>query len=436
MSHPAVLIVEDDANLREALFDTLRSDTLPVFTADSGPAALDILENEAVGLVVSDVQMEPMDGVTLLGKIREQHPTLPAVLMTAYGTIESAVQVMRNGASDYLVKPFEAEDLKSMVDKYLQSPSAGDSPVAADTKTVELLQVARRVAATEVTVTINGPSGCGKEVFARYIHQQSPRRDKPFIAINCAAIPETMLEAVLFGYEKGAFTGAAGAHAGKFEQAAGGTLLLDEISEMDLGLQAKLLRVIQEKEVERIGGRKVIPLDVRILATTNRDLRRYVMDGKFREDLYFRLNVFPLHIPSLRERRDDILPLVDNAMQRHADRALTLSSDARDALLQHDWPGNVRELENLIQRTLILLTGPAIEASDLAFEQLDELQSSPGDLSAGLRNREYQLIIDAMQSNGGGRSDVAAALGISPRSLRYKLARMREEGIAIPGDKS
>lgn len=436
MSHPAVLIVEDDANLREALFDTLSSDELPVFTADSGPAALDILENEAVGLVVSDVQMEPMDGVTLLGKIREQHPTLPAVLMTAYGTIEKAVQVMRNGASDYLVKPFEAEDLKSMVNKYLQSPGAGDSPIAVDARTLELLQVARRVAATEVTVTINGPSGCGKEVFARYIHQQSPRRDKPFIAINCAAIPETMLEAVLFGYEKGAFTGAAGAHAGKFEQAAGGTLLLDEISEMDLGLQAKLLRVIQEKEVERIGGRKVIPLDVRILATTNRDLRRYVADGKFREDLYFRLNVFPLHIPSLRERRDDILPLAENAVQCHADRALTLTSDAREVLLQHDWPGNVRELENLIQRTLIMLSGSTIDASDLAFEQVDVLQSPSGDLSAGLRNREYQLIIDAMQSHGGRRSDVAATLGISPRSLRYKLARMREEGIVIPGEES
>ncbi|MCP5093016.1 MAG: sigma-54-dependent Fis family transcriptional regulator, partial [Gammaproteobacteria bacterium] len=247
MMQPAVLIVEDDANLREALFDTLNSDSLQVLTADSGPAALDILDNEAVGLVVSDLQMQPMDGVTLLGKIRELHPTLPAVLMTAYGTIENAVEVMRKGAADYLVKPFEADELKSMVSKYIKSPGDDDKLVAVDSGTIELLQVARRVAKTQVTVTINGPSGCGKEVFARYIHDQSPRRDEPFVAINCAAIPETMLEAVLFGYEKGAFTGATGAHAGKFEQAAGGTLLLDEISEMDLGLQAKLLRVIQEK---------------------------------------------------------------------------------------------------------------------------------------------------------------------------------------------
>ena len=436
MTHPAVLIVEDDANLREALFDTLNSESLPVLTADNGLAALDILDNEPVGLVVSDLQMEPMDGATLLGKIRELHPTLPAVLMTAHGTIENAVTVMRNGASDYLVKPFEAEELKTVVGKYMKAPSSVDCPVAADPTTLELLKIAERVASTEVTVTINGPSGCGKEVFARYIHRQSNRGDKPFVAINCAAIPESMLEAVLFGYEKGAFTGATGAHAGKFEQAAGGTLLLDEISEMDLGLQAKLLRVIQEKEVERIGGRSVIPLDVRILATTNRDLRQYVRDGKFREDLFYRLNVFPLHIPALKERRGDILPLADMAVQQHAHRAVTLANDAREKLLAHDWPGNVRELENLIQRSLILLTGTEIQAEDLAFETLDGPDESRGDLNEGLRNREYQLIIDAMKSKGGKRTAVADTLGISPRSLRYKLARMREEGIAIPGESS
>ncbi|MDH3615286.1 MAG: sigma-54 dependent transcriptional regulator [Gammaproteobacteria bacterium] len=432
---PAVLIVEDDANLREALFDTLRSDSLPVLTADSGPAALDILDSTPIGLVVSDLQMEPMDGVTLLGKIRELHPTLPAVLMTAYGTIENAVDVMRKGAADYLVKPFEASELKSIVGRYIKATPEGDSLVAADAATVELLQIARRVAGTQVSVTINGPSGCGKEVFARFIHDQSPRCDETFVAINCAAIPETMLEAVLFGYEKGAFTGATGAHAGKFEQATGGTLLLDEISEMDLGLQAKLLRVIQEKEVERIGGRKVIPLDVRILATTNRDLRQLVADGKFREDLYYRLNVFPLHIPALRERRDDILPLAEMAMKRHGNQALTLAPCAREALLAHDWPGNVRELENLIQRTLILLRGSVIHAADLAVEKTDAVGQADGDLNQGLRNREFQLIIDAMTTHGGKRSDVSRALGISPRSLRYKLARMREEGVAIPGER-
>ncbi len=435
MTTPAVLIVEDDANLREALFDTLNSDDTPVLMADDGTAALDILERERVGLVVTDWQMAPMDGITLLGRIRDEYPNLPAILMTAHGTIENAVDVMRNGAADYLVKPFEAEELKSIVGKYISEEPADGDVIAADPATQNLLQVAERVAGTEVTVTISGPSGCGKEVFARYIHSHSSRQEQPFIAINCAAIPESMLEAVLFGYEKGAFTGATGAHAGKFEQANGGTLLLDEISEMDLGLQAKLLRVIQEKEVERIGGREVIPLDVRVLATTNRDLRQHVADGKFREDLYYRLNVFPLQIPALSERPGDILPLAERAIRQHGSSAVTLEDCARESLRAHSWPGNVRELENVMQRTLILLSGNELRASDLVFEDINELPDlSDTGLSEGLRNREFQLILDALKTQTGKRSDVARALGISPRSLRYKLARMREAGIAIPGE--
>ncbi len=433
MVSPAVLIVEDDAHLREALLDTLASEDRPVLTAVDGSSALEILDREHIGLVVSDLQMQPMDGATLLDKIRELHPTLPAVLMTAHGTIQSAVDLMRSGAADYLVKPFAAEQLKDIVDRYLKPADDAGRPVAADPASLELLRIAERVAATEATVTISGESGCGKEVIARFIHEQSPRRDAPFVAINCAAIPENMLEAVLFGHEKGAFTGATHAHAGKFEQADNGTLLLDEISEMDLGLQAKLLRVIQEREVERIGGRKVIPLNVRVLATTNRDLRQYVSDGRFREDLFYRLNVFPLHIAPLRERREDILPLADMAVHRHASAeqsAVTLSSAARERLLAHDWPGNVRELENLMQRTLILLRGNEIDAHDLAFEagQAANFERDAG-LSQGLRNHEFQMIIDAMRQHGGKRAAVADALGISPRTLRYKLARMREQGI-------
>jgi len=440
MTSQAVLIVEDDANLREALFDTLSCDALPVFTADSGPCALDILNKEQVGLVISDLQMEPMDGATLLGKIREQYPTLPAVLMTAHGTIENAVDVMRNGAADYLVKPFEADELKRVVSKYLQDIDAPDDVVAEDPASLNLFRIAARVAATEATVTISGESGCGKEVIARYIHEHSSRAGHPFVAINCAAIPENMLEAVLFGYEKGAFTGATSAHAGKFEQAENGTLLLDEISEMDLGLQAKLLRVLQEKEIERLGGRKTLTLDVRVLATTNRDLRQYVTDGKFREDLYYRLNVFPLHIPPLRERPLDILPLAELSLRRQNTQsaaAPTLTSAAQQALLRHDWPGNVRELENLMQRTSILLRGSSIDASDLAFEN-DSVQADDAgqekDLQQGLRNREYQLIVDALRANAGKRGAVAKALCISPRTLRYKLARMRDAGIEIPGE--
>ena len=440
MTSQAVLIVEDDANLREALFDTLSCDALPVFTADSGPCALDILNKEQVGLVISDLQMEPMDGATLLGKIRERYPTLPAVLMTAHGTIENAVDVMRNGAADYLVKPFAAEELKRVVSKYLRETDTSDEVVAEDPASLNLFRIAARVAATEATVTISGESGCGKEVIARYIHEHSTRADHPFVAINCAAIPENMLEAVLFGYEKGAFTGATSAHAGKFEQAENGTLLLDEISEMDLGLQAKLLRVLQEKEIERLGGRKTLTLDVRVLATTNRDLRQYVADGKFREDLYYRLNVFPLHIPPLRERPLDILPLAEMSLRRHDVRsaaAPTLTTAAQQQLLRHDWPGNVRELENLMQRTTILLHGSSIDAPDLAFQNDSGHADAIGqqqDLQQGLRNREFQLIVDALRENGGKRSAVAKTLRISPRTLRYKLARMREAGIAIPGE--
>ncbi|MDJ0906025.1 MAG: sigma-54 dependent transcriptional regulator [Woeseiaceae bacterium] len=442
MSNPAVLIVEDDANLREALLETLQCDEQPVLTADNGVTALDILNREAVGLVISDLQMQPMDGATLLRRIRDQYPLIPAVLMTAYGTIENAVASMRNGAADYLEKPFEADELRRLVDKYMTAAESNDAPIAADPASVELLTVAKRVAATEATVTISGESGSGKEVIARFLHEQSPRRDRPFVAINCAAIPENMLEAVLFGYEKGAFTGATAAHAGKFEQADHGTLLLDEISEMDLGLQAKLLRVLQEREVERIGGRKTLPLDVRVLATTNRNLRDHVADGLFREDLYYRLNVFPLHIPPLRDRPLDILPLADMLLQRHRPTGagrLVLADDARDRLLAHDWPGNVRELENLLQRTAILARDATIGAADLAFETEAKPQPTAddsGELRCGLRDREFQLIVDALQANGGKRGAAAESLGISPRTLRYKLARMREAGFEIPGEKN
>jgi two-component system response regulator FlrC len=435
MSASAVLIVDDDANLREALVDTLGAGEHPIFSAGSGNEALEILKVQDIGLIVSDLQMQPMDGNELLGRVRQVRPQLPAVCMTAYGTVENAIEAMRNGAVDFLVKPFEIDVLKSIIDRYLEVHTGAAAPVAADPQTVELLRVARQVAATNATLTISGESGCGKEVFAQYVHRQSSRADRPFVAINCAAIPENMLEAVLFGYEKGAFTGANSAHAGKFEQAQGGTLLLDEVSEMDLGLQAKLLRVIQEKEVERLGGREVIPLDVRVLATTNRDLRHCVAQRSFREDLYYRLNVFPLHILPLRDRRGDILPLANLAIRKHTQpgRVLpTLSADAERKLVAYDWPGNVRELENVVQRTLILAPDPVIQSDAMVFEgcerrKIAAIDSAP-DLQDDLKQREYELIVEALQAANGNRTAVANKLGISPRTLRYKLARMRADG--------
>jgi two-component system response regulator FlrC len=449
MSDATVLIVEDDPALREALSDTLELSGYRVCTAQEGGAALKKMQQEPVSMVVSDVQMQPMDGHTFLKESRKIQPEIPVLLMTAYGSIEKAVMAMHDGAVDYLVKPFEAEVLVSKVAEHmpplLESVAQG-RPVAEDLRSREVLELAYRVAQSDATVLLNGESGTGKEVYARYIHQHSNRHKEPFIAINCAAIPENMLEAVLFGYEKGAFTGAYQATAGKFEQAQGGTLLLDEISEMSLALQAKLLRVLQEKELERLGGRKMIALDVRVLATTNRRLREEVSARRFREDLYYRLNVFPITLPPLRERQRDILPLAQHLFVKHlqpGQKLPSMSETAQHQLVTHPWPGNVRELDNLVQRTLILNTGGTIEAFDLNFEVSGSLRtqsinditpnSGKGKLPEDLRSVEEQMILDALGEGGSSRKQVANRLGISERTLRYKIARMREAGVSIPG---
>jgi two-component system, response regulator FlrC len=298
-----------------------------------------------------------------------------------------------------------------------------------------LTELARRVAGSDCTVLIAGESGTGKEVLARFIHRNSPRADRPFVALNCAAIPENMLEAILFGYEKGAFTGAHAAHPGKFEQAQGGTLLLDEVTEMPLGLQAKLLRVLQEREVERLGGREPVSLDVRVLATTNRNLRGEVAAGRFREDLYYRLNVFPLTTAPLRERRDDVLPLamhVLNARCRPGERIPALSAEAAHILLTHTWPGNVRELDNVMQRALILANGPVIQAESIQIEDYaSDAGSQPAALPESLSAAERELILDALRSDNGNRQAMAKRLGISPRTLRYKLAKLRDAGVEV-----
>ncbi|WP_347402037.1 sigma-54 interaction domain-containing protein [Ectothiorhodospira lacustris] len=319
--------------------------------------------------------------------------------------------------------------------------------IAEDPRSRELLELARRVAASEATVMLNGESGVGKEVYARFIHTHSPRADGPFVAVNCAAIPENMLEAMLFGHERGAFTGAYESRPGKFELAEGGTLLLDEISEMDLSLQAKLLRVLQEREVERLGGRRPMQMDVRVLATSNRNLMQAVADGKFREDLFYRLNVFPLVIPPLRERPGDILPLARRLIYVHGrgiDHA-RLTTAAASRLVDHTWPGNVRELDNVIQRAMILRDGDELDSMSIQFEAMASAElrnshpSAPVPAAAEtqrlgdrLRSREEQLILDALRVEEGSRKDAAARLGISPRTLRYKLARLRDAGVTIP----
>ncbi len=447
MTQATVLVVEDDSSLREALGDTLELAGYSVKTAADGDSALGMLATEPVGLVVSDVQMRPMDGHHLMQQIRTRFPRVPVLLMTAYGSIDKAVRAIRDGAVDYMAKPFEAEVLLNKVARYLTEPETEDGneqPIAEDLRTREVLELARRVAQSDATVLLCGESGTGKEVFARYLHRASPRRDGAFVAINCAAIPDNMLEAVLFGYEKGAFTGAYSAAPGKFEQAQDGTILLDEISEMSLDLQAKLLRVLQEREVERLGGRKMIELNVRVLATTNRNLREEVAAGRFREDLYYRLNVFPITLPPLRERTRDIMPLARHLIRQHlgADEAMPeISPDAQQRLLTHAYPGNVRELDNLVQRAMILHNGDGIHPEDLCFEDQEAVISVPvvvpapatgGRLNDDLRSVEEQRILAALRDGRTSRKQVAKDLGISERTLRYKIARMRESGVAIP----
>lgn len=501
-----ILVVEDDNDLREALCDTLQLADYDVVAANCAEEAVKLLAlHSDIRMVVSDVNMGAMSGHDLLREVRQRYPHIPMLLITAYASISQSVEAMREGAVDYLVKPFEPAVLQETVARYAGGGevSADDEPVADAPSSQQLLQLSRRVAQSDSTALIIGESGTGKEVLARYIHNHSPRAHKPFIAINCAAIPENMLEAMLFGHEKGAYTGAINSAPGKFEQANGGTLLLDEISEMDLGLQAKLLRVLQEREVERLGSRKTIKLDVRVIATSNRDMRREVAEGKFREDLYFRLSVLPLQWAPLRDRREDILPLAQRLLQRHAQKqkrtGVSLGESAKRALVNYPWPGNVRELDNVMQRALILQIGPRIEAADLGLDgvagsvtfsekpslldaavDMPTAQTTPaapaapvslaGDqgtenliaemaspvagisetacadyvdatvesqedlgavLGADLKQREFEIIVKTLRQERGSRKHTAERLGISPRTLRYKVARLREQGFDV-----
>ena len=466
MAKAQILIVEDDRDLREALVTTLELAKFRVREAADAREALACLAESPVDMVVSDVNMPGLSGHELLAEVHRLYPGLPMMLITAYGQISHAVSAMQAGAIDYLVKPFEPNVLVEAVTRVVGGArrTSGDEPVAEDAISKRMFQLATKVAGSDSTVMISGESGTGKEVLARYIHDQSPRAGQPFVAINCAAIPENMLEAMLFGHEKGAFTGAVASSPGKFEQANGGTILLDEISEMDIGLQSKLLRVLQEREVERVGGRKPIALDVRVVATTNRDLAEYVREGKFREDLYYRLTVFPMPWQPLRERPLDILPLATSLLKKHCRKmkltGVAFAADARTALMSHRWPGNVRELDNAIQRALVLHQGNVIHAGDLCLELgitgLSEASApvpqagagadnhpepppepttdDAGSLGNDLRQQEFRIIIQMLKKERGRRNRAAEQLGISPRTLRYKLAQMRDAGIDLDAE--
>lgn len=428
-----ILVVEDDRDLLEAICATMKLAGYQTLAASNGNDAMAFLQEHPVGMVVSDVQMRPVDGLALLNKIKAFNPELPVLLMTAYGEVDKAVTAMRTGACDYLLKPFDPDSLLAHVKRYSLSESEQeDQIIAKDPRTRALLSLAKRVAKSPATVMLTGESGCGKEVIARFIHQHSLRSSKPFIAINCAAIPENLLEATLFGYEKGAFTGATQAQPGKFEQAEGGTLLLDEISEMPLELQAKLLRVLQEREVERVGGRKTIKLDIRVLATSNRDMLAMVNSSQFREDLYYRLNVFPIEIPSLRERPLDIEPLAQHVLETVAAEPgrlpCKMTKTAIDKLTRYAWPGNVRELENVMQRAMILATD-TIEAEHIDLPEAHSGQKSDKNntelSSQDMKSLERKHILDTLAAVNGSRKLAVKRLGISERTLRYKLQQYR-----------
>ncbi|MCF6299124.1 MAG: sigma-54 dependent transcriptional regulator [Thiomicrorhabdus sp.] len=463
MSIAKILVVEDDSELQEALVDTLSLNEFEVIAVSSAEEALVALDDE-IGMVFSDIRMDGMDGYTLMTRIRAIKPYLPVVLMTAYGTIEQAVDAMKAGSVDYIVKPFEASVLVEKAKIYFnRDASRDDDFVVADPASQQLKTMAKKVAESNASILISGESGTGKEVLARYIHSQSTRATQPFVAINCAAIPEGMLEAILFGHDKGAFTGAAKAMPGKFEQAQHGTIFLDEIGEMKPELQAKLLRVLQEKEVERIGGLKTIQLDVRVLSASNVNMKSAIQKGTFREDLFYRLNVFPMHLPPLRERPRDIAAIAERLLHRHCGATRVepmVSAPAMKRLIEYPWPGNIRELDNVIQRALLMMSGDTIREHDILLDNecfsalgggekiaepvveapvpdvnvasIEKNDFKPIEYPMDLKARETQLILDTLRLNGGHRQKTAETLNISPRTLRYKLAKLKDQGVEVP----
>jgi DNA-binding NtrC family response regulator len=438
-----VLVVDDDHIINEFIAETLSRAGYQVDAAYSGEEGLERIKDKPYDIVISDIKMKGMDGITLLQKALEVQPELTVIMITAYGTIENAVKAMKLGAYDYLLKPISPDALEMIVNRVatfiqlrvenrrLRSDLATkyQNIVGKSNKMKLIYDLIETTADAKSTVLITGESGTGKELVARAIHYASSRRDKPFIKLNCAALPENLVEAELFGYEKGAFTGAYRQQKGRFELANTGTLLLDEISEMPLNLQAKLLRVLQEKEFERIGSGVPIPVDVRIVATSNRNLKETIKAGKFREDLFYRLNVINMHIIPLRERLEDIPLLVSHFIDKYNKEnkksVESIDEAALRLLMKFHWPGNVRELENYVERAVVTSTGPILAVtdfpSDLALGKLaDEVSGINPDMT--LAEGEKYLILKALQKFDGNKTKAAEALAITPRTIRNKLA--------------
>lgn len=414
----SVLIIDDEPDMGFALKEAMSRLGFNVHLYRNAAYVLSNVNLSDFSLIITDVKMPQMDGIEFLAEIRKRGIFVPVIVITGFGKVEDAVRAMKLGAVDYIMKPFSMETLKSLVSRLIVPQ---DEIVAESKEMKRILEIVREIAKTDITVLLTGESGVGKEVIARYIHRHSLRSNQPFVAINCAAITETLLEAELFGYEKGAFTGATERKPGKFELANKGTILLDEISEMAFRLQAKLLRVIQEKEVDRVGGTKPVAIDVRIIATTNKDLAEEVKKGNFREDLFYRINVFPIRIPPLRERIDDIIPLAEFFLKRLSNKMsknFTLTEEMKKYLLKRQWPGNVRELENFIYRAAVLSQDGILRLHE---EDLDLFEEEKPIKAGSLKDAERELIIDALKKTKGNRTKAAKILGISVRTLRNKI---------------
>jgi len=437
--------------MRNALFEALTRQGHAVDLAENGLDALEKFQAQPFDLVITDVRMPRMDGMQLLREIKKRSSRVPVIVVTGYGTVENAVEAMREGAFDYVLKPFSLDLIEEIVLRALgQAPRAdsgalpaplmdnGDRPIITrDERLKRILDMARSVASSQATILIGGESGTGKELLARFIHHHSDRVHGPFVAVNCASLPEGLLESELFGHEKGSFTGAVARKTGRFELADGGTILLDEISEMDISLQAKLLRVLQEGEIDRVGGKNPIQINVRVIATTNRHLKTWVAEGKFREDLYYRLNVIPLTIPPLRERPGDIPVLTDFFLTKYARvnnlPVKTLTRRALHRLESLRWPGNVRELENIIARGVLLARAAEVDLPDLFIDEAEAPGAASGASPAQavelttIREMEREMIERALSETDGNRTHAAKILGISVRTLRNKLAEYRGE---------
>lgn len=425
-----ILLVDDDPHMRDALDKAVKKIGYDTLIANDGADALSKLNTTDVSLVIADMKMPKMDGLTLLKEVRKRIGKTPFLIITGFGTVENAVEAMKEGASEYLLKPFSFDVLSKKIDSIMARFTTDREIVTASPKMLRIIQLAEEVASSDITVLIYGESGTGKELLARHIHRLSDRRDKAFIAVNCAAIPENLMESEIFGHEKGSFTGAVDKKIGKFELAGSGTILLDEIGEMAIGLQAKMLRVLQERELYRIGGNKPIKIDCRIIATTNRDLYKESLEGRFREDLYYRLNVFPLKMPSLNERIEDIPILADYFLNKFSNAIgkdiSGFTNEAIRFLQNKQWRGNVRELENIIHRAVLLCRKNRIDVDDFMLD----LEGAAGHVQLGsagrIKDLERDLILKTLKDTNGNKTMAAKILGVTPRTIRNKLNEYRK----------